>query len=498
MKDRFYIFSTQKIKIFFAALLLGISRLPLGLGFLVFFAFIPLFSYFEEEKNKKIITSAILFSFVYTATCLHWISLVTLPGLIGIFIIFSVYYAIIFWILSKFWEKFHRFCYFLFIILWVSFEFGQNFTEFRFPWCNVGYSLAEYDVLLQVADIGGIYLLSILAILVNLIFYKIFTNSKMYIISLFMLLFLWVGYGMLRLENLELEYTSKKASIVQVSIKQEQKWQPGFFSVTKNLYEEYTKKAVTRDVDLVIWPESAMTTYLLKRNSDLKFVKRIASENEIGIFTGFQDYEVAESDYPEKYKFYNACTLIDKNENVYPAYYKNFLVPFGERMPLLDIFPFLWNIHLGQANFEYGTRQKFYSWQNLKFSPFICFEIVFPALTRKMADKEIDFIVNITNDAWFKRSVGTYQHAMMAKFRAIETRKPVFRAANTGYSMIVSPTGKIEQMTELYEKIILAAEIITLQKKTLYVRYFYLFPYFLLVISGVFIIFLLIKSFIFI
>ncbi len=103
----------------------------------------------------------------------------------------------------------------------------------------------------------------------------------------------------------------------------------------------------------------------------------------------------------------------------------------------------------------------------------------------------VDFIINITNDAWFKKSIGTYQHAMMTRIRAIETRTPFIRSANTGHSLVVSPNGKIETYTKLYDVANFQAPIFTTESKSLYVYYLFWLP-FIFPISA-FVIFLLAK-----
>jgi apolipoprotein N-acyltransferase len=347
----------------------------------------------------------------------------------------------------------------------------------------VGYSLADYHWLIQVADLGGVYLISILIMLVNFLLYNFKKKPLGSLLIIFLILILWVGYGIQRLHNLKMIQTDKKVSLVQVSISQEQKWEETYLDSTVELYREYTLKAAAQDPDLIIWPESALPVYLLRHYQYRKFVLDLAEETDTDIFTGFPHYERAKPPHPQKYKFYNSASRFKKDGHVDQPYYKIYLVPVGERMPLLKFFPILWNVQLGQANFEYGEEIKYFDMEGYKYSPLICFEIVFSDLTRKMAEGGADFIVNITNDAWFYRSAGTYQHAVMAKFRAIEIRKQIFRAANTGYSLIVSPTGEFLQISELFERTILSGNLILCHEKTFFTKYFYLFPFGLMGLS---------------
>ncbi len=461
-----------------AGTLLGLSRLPIHLGFLVFFAFIPLFYFFDQQlKKKEIFVSAAVFGSAYTLVCLHWIALVTLPGYLGMFIIFAVYFYIVFQLYYFIKQQNPKFGYPGFILVWISFEFVQNFGEFSFPWFNLGYSLTDYLPFIQPAEIGGLPLLSLLILLVNILLLELKGNFKRNIIILSAIIVLWSAFGVIRIKTINLIKTDFNASIVQVSIPQENKWEKSYRDSTFMLYEEFSHKAAKEKTDLIIWPESSTPVYLLRQMKYRKWILDLSEELDTGIFTGFPHYKYAEGSYPNKFKFYNAATLIGKNRNIYPPYYKNVLVPFGERMPFLKYLPFLWDVHLGQANWEYGEKLEYYNINGYKFSPLICFEIAFPALTTEMANNDIDFIVNLTNDAWFHRSAGTYQHAAMTKFRAIETRKQIYRAANTGYSIIVSPTGEFLKQTQLFEKITINNSLYIYENNSYFTKYFFWFPF---------------------
>lgn len=115
----------------------------------------------------------------------------------------------------------------------------------------------------------------------------------------------------------------------------------------------------------------------------------------------------------------------------------------------------------------------------------VCYEIIFPGLVRKFYTKNGDFIVTVTNDAWFGKTAGPYQHFSMAVFRAIENRKPVMRSANTGISGFIDSNGRILARTELFQRQVLSEEIMTDNTLSLYSRYGDLFTYFCIVISAI-------------
>ncbi|MFC1898539.1 apolipoprotein N-acyltransferase [Candidatus Cloacimonadota bacterium] len=469
-----------------AGVLLGASRLPINLGFLVFFGFIPLFLLFSELLTKKqILKAAIVFAVTYTLVSLHWISLVTLGGFFGLFFLFGLYFFVLFLLIHKSWHTFPKLRFPAFLCFWMSFEFLQNYGEFRFPWFNVGYSLADYLPFIQPAEIGGIYLLSVLIIITSYLIWKLKSNFKKNIIILSLLILIWAGFGFIRLKTIKLHETDTNIAMVQASISQDMKWQSTFKDTTVERYLKFTRIAAQQNPDLIIWPESALPFYTLKNRVYRKMVKELAMEYQADIFLGMPHYKFLGDAHPNRYEFYNSATLFDKKGKVHPYYVKNIVVPFGERMPFLKYLPFLWSVHLGQANWEYGKEQKFYQINDFTYSPLICFEIVFEQLTTKMAKQGVDFIVNITNDAWFKRSAGTYQHSMMTIFRAIETRRTIYRCANTGYSMVVLPTGEILHLTKLFEQTTINQNLITYDRKSFFTKYFSWFPFVFVLGAGI-------------
>ncbi len=468
-----------------AGAILGLSRLPIHLGFLVFFAFIPLFYFFREQRKKKeIFFAAASFGSAYTLVSLHWISLVTFPGYLGIFILFAIYFYIVFQLFYFIKKQNPKFGYLGFIVIWISFEYLQNYGEFSFPWFNLGYSLADYLPFIQPVELGGMSLLSLLILLVNILLFGLKSNFKRNLIVISIIIILWSGYGIIRLKTINLTKTNFNASVVQVSIPQEDKWEELYRDSTFMLYEKFSHEAAKEETDLIIWPESSTPVYLLRQAEYRKWILDLSEDLNIDIFTGFPHYKYIGEDHPGRFKFYNSATLIGKNRKIRVPYYKNILVPFGERIPFLNVFPFLWNVHLGQANWEYGEKLEYYTVNGYNFSPLICFEIAFPQVTTKMTKNDIDFIVNITNDAWFYRSAGTYQHVVMTKFRAIETRKQIYRAANTGYSVIVSPTGEFLKQTELFEKVTINNNLYIYENNSYFTKYFFWFPFVFVVGAG--------------
>ncbi len=466
-----------------SGLLVGIARTPLGLGLISFFALVPLLTFFDQQyDSKKNLIAAFFYSFSYISVALHWIVLVTLPGFLGLYLLFTGYYFILFTVISFFFKAQHRLRYIAFAAVWIIFDYIQNYGEFRFPWFDIGYSLADYNLLLQVADIGGVALISLLIVSINICINNLKVNLKRNLFYILLILVVWITYGLYRPGSLDIKEPGKKIAIIQASIPQDMKWEQSFLDSTISIYSDLSLEAKEAGASLILWPESAWPLYLARQYKYKLIMKALVSDLDIPIVTGFPNYEFAGDDHPEKYKFYNSASIFYPDGRMGDLYYKNYLVPFGERMPFLKYLPFLWNVHLGQANFEYGNDNVFYDYEGLRFSPQICFEIAFSKQTALMVHNDTDIILNLTNDAWFKHSIGTYQHAVISRFRAIETRRQIVRSANTGISLIVDPTGEYSGYTELFNRTILLGDIKVTKSQTFYTRFFNWLPKLMLLI----------------
>ncbi|MBI9031300.1 apolipoprotein N-acyltransferase [bacterium] len=471
------------LTIILSALALGLSRYPGTMGIFVFIALIPLFRFFDSGKKNslQLFRAGALFSLVNILVAYHWIGLVTVPGVIGIIILFSLYYWGVFAYINQIWHKKEWLKWLGFISIWLSFEFFLFYTEFRFPWSNVGYALSNFNIFVQIADLGGIHLISFAVILANIFLYRLLSGARTALYLLLILFSVWLGYGYIRFNSIELELQDIKIMMMQPSIPTNK-----FDIPTQDIldiYTERTRLASYNNLDLFIWPEAAVTDFPLRNHSTSNKIKAIAEEFKLNIFFGTTDAVQAPVEHPEDFYFYNTATLLRYPELTYEKpYYKMYLVPVGERMPYLNLFPFLWKLEFGQANWEFGKELKYYTLQNkagkeYTFSPQICYEILFPDISNQMVREGADFIVNLTNDAWFYRSIGTYQHAMMTRIRAIETRTPIIRSANTGHSVVISPNGRIETYSKLYDVANFQAPVFTTKSKSLFVYYLYWFPY---------------------
>ncbi len=219
------------------------------------------------------------------------------------------------------------------------------------------------------------------------------------------------------------------------------RWEPGSKEENLERYLELTEKAMKNKPELVIWPESAVNTYLRLDEPIRKTLFNAVKEKNFYLLTGTLD--------SRKGKDFNSAFLISPEGEILQTYDKMHLVPYGEFVPG-GRFPFLKRLATkfiisaaGFApDFSPGKNWTIFSLPAENFATLICFEDIFPGLSRGFTKKGANFLVNITNDSWFGSS-GASQHFAISTLRAVENRRYLLRAANTGVSGVIAPSGKI-------------------------------------------------------
>ncbi len=177
--------------------------------------------------------------------------------------------------------------------------------------------------------------------------------------------------------------------------------------------------------------------------------------------------------------YFNSAFLISPEKKILGRYDKIHLVPFGEYAPLSSIFGFTRDIIGAMGDFHSGEEVVTLAIPQGRFGVLICYEAIFPDLTRQFVEKGAQFLVNITNDAWFGRTAAPFQHLSMARLRAIENRVPIARAANTGVSGFIDPSGRLIQSSEIFTKAILSDTIYLRKVWSFYTQFGDVFTYLL-------------------
>jgi len=185
----------------------------------------------------------------------------------------------------------------------------------------------------------------------------------------------------------------------------------------------------------------------------------------------------------ERTELTNSIILLDREGKKSFVYDKIHLVPFGEYVPLRSVLFFIDKLVEGIGDYVPGRQYIRAKTDFGSFGALVCYEVIFPGLVRKFFTDGGDFIVTITNDAWFGKTAGPHQHFSMAVFRSIENRKPLVRAANTGISGFIDSNGRILAASSLFTRQVLTDIITTDSTRTFYTRYGDLFSYLCIVTS---------------
>lgn len=419
---------------------------PFNLGFLSYIAFIPLL----YLAGKRSFLRGFIFGVGHYVTLLFWILFLVVPPptkrwvVVGV-IILIIYLAIYYGILSLAIKHLGMISMpFTLVVL----EFIRSQGDLGFPWGVVGYTQTPYLPILQFASIFGIYGLSFIVGLFNLIFYLLI-KRKIYQLLTLPIAIVLLGIVLIK----PTRSTGLKVGILQPNINTNIVWNESLRDRTFDQLLLQTQSLAQREARLIIWPESSMPAIIASHREYRERLKALADSEQVSILLGTGLVE-----RKKRLKLYNGAILIRPGEGVVAQYRKIHLVPFSEHLPYEQRLRFLKDIEFGQGDYWPGSEFTIFD-VGKRFGCLICFESIFPELSRRYVADGSDFLINITNDGWFGKSPGPFQHAQMAIVRAVEERVPLVRSANTGVSMVVDPYGRIIKESEIFKKTSLVVNI---------------------------------------
>ncbi len=333
--------------------------------------------------------------------------------------------------------------------VWVLLEGTRSVILTGFPWNLLGTVFAFSDIYIQTASIWGTYGLSFIMLIISGCFYAFFNGKKWSGMIVFCLLAMFMTiFGVWRLNNYKTSDSEIKLRLVQPSIPQSMKWNSNELENNLKDYVDISQKTGLETVDFVIWGETALPFDIKWRTEYKEYVKKAVPDNGY-LITGVVRFGFSQGNYQP----YNSMYIINKDAIVENYYDKNHLVPFGEYIPLREYLPD-WIRPLANNMAEFAIGEKFKSIQLKQYPPFgalICYEIIFPdnILNRKNKPK---WLVVLTNDGWYGKSSGPYQHLVATQMRAVEEGITIVRSANSGISALISPAGQIIKKIDLHQK----------------------------------------------
>ncbi|MEP1444167.1 MAG: apolipoprotein N-acyltransferase [Hyphomicrobiales bacterium] len=410
-------------------------------------------------------------AFLVNAETFAWLlplAVIGLPLLLALFFGLATAIARIFW--QDGWSRI--------VVLAISlgfFEWARGTILTGFPWNLLGYFLAPNDIMMQAISILGIYIYGILAVLIFATPVLIFDQpdeqprrNKAFFIFVSTIVVALIGFGGLRLSNVKDEFVADvQLRIIQPNILQKDKFKPEKAKEIVGRYLDMSARS-TRPGDLgllstthLIWPESAFPFFLTEQPSVLAAIDKLLPTGTT-LLTGAVRAEPKRAGQQTR-KVYNSLYTISHTGEIQDAYDKVHLVPFGEYLPFQDFLESLGFLALVETpgGFSAGPRRRSVNTSNAPpFIPMICYEIVFPfQISKANRNSDVEWILNITNDAWFGLTPGPHQHFHQTKVRAVDEGLPVVRAANSGISAVIDGYGRVQQRLHLGESGIIDSQL---------------------------------------
>ncbi|PIP08950.1 MAG: apolipoprotein N-acyltransferase [Syntrophobacteraceae bacterium CG23_combo_of_CG06-09_8_20_14_all_50_8] len=485
-----------------SGILLALSFPKYGTGIVAWMALVPLLISLNTGTLKSALMAGLTTGFVFNVGIVYWIASVVvnygyLPPAVGLLamLLLAAY-------LSLYVALFAGGVVYLrdrrvspviaAPLLWTSLEYVKSHLLTGFPWENLGYSQYLYIPFIQISDITGIYGITFVIVFINAIISDLATvfvrgagkGEKKRLIMEFLcgallLVALW-AYGSIRILQVEKELEkapSLNVSLIQGNIDQNIKWNPQYQNETLEIYKSLSLSASPPRSGIIVWPETAAPFYFQEMDFMAREVVKVAMTSGNWLLFGSPSYMRRQG----VASFLNSAFLLSPEGKNAGRYDKVHLVPYGEYVPLRGLFPFISKLAAGVGDFKAGEGYHPLFLNNCKIGVLICYEGIFPEGSRTYRQQDADLLVNITNDAWFGRSSAPYQHLSMTAFRAVENRLYLLRAANTGMSAIIDPTGKIISHTNLFAVATLKGKVRFIDNRTFYMAYGDVFVYLCLI-----------------
>jgi apolipoprotein N-acyltransferase len=401
----------------------------------------------------------------------HFTPLSLAGYLAAIFIVLAPMWGIVSWAYLRVRTRTTIPVWVAFPLIWTAVEFLQaHLGDVRFPWLGIGTSLVRLPVLVQWADTAGARGVTLWLAWANAMVYLALKDRARAWRPLGLVgatVALALGYGLWRERTLVMRPVTTVA-VIQPNVGFKEKRESREQDTLAIALLALVRRADSiPGVRLVAWPEAALEGYFLNKPEWPGWIGAVSRGSGIPILGGGLDAELRPEGW---YEPFNAAFLFDSAGSYtdQPSYRKKYLVPIVERVPFLN--PRWFGDLKWFGGFGKGDRFPVYLIREGGFGVLICYESAFEDLARGYRGRGADFLVNITNDAWFGRTAAPYQHASHLVMRAIETRIGIARAANTGISQFVDPLGYTHDNTPLYVPRVEAAEVLTTDVRTLYVR----------------------------
>jgi len=474
---------------------------PYNLGWLGWVALVPLLLAIDRTTPKHSFFMCFAFSIISFTLIFYWVFELSAYKLIhhavlGLYLGTSYgLFGLLFCIISR--RRGFALAALTAPFIWISLEYiRSNLGFMAFPYAWIGYSQHNNSLIIQIASITGPYGVSFLLVTINsalasillLMRYR-FENNKSFsqrpiskrgavsVIGAAILittLSLLYGYKVI---SKPLNGKGTKVSVVQGNVEQAKKWDPKYAESIMQTYAHLTQEAALDHPELIVWPESATPRAISMDKKLYSRVRLIAKDAGAYLLVGSSGHQKFRVGHGQRIKFSNSAFFISPEiQTNNQQYDKIHLLPFGEYLPYKETLPWSWLDVPKVDTTLFGKELTVFQSPTFRFSAPICWEHIFPQLPRKFVLNGAQFLVNITNEAWFGRTAGPQHYLISSVFRAVENRVYVVRSANTGISCFIDPFGRVvdsvrnDANQELFVRGYLTGSVVPLTSKTFYTR----------------------------
>ncbi len=465
--------------------MLALSFPQISLGWLAFFALAPvILAATNARKNVEAMLLGWLALSITWLINVPWVINVMakygglpLPVGIALYVLMSLYlglYGALFtWLVFRLRPDAASFRRWLLVpAAWIAVEYARTWLLSGFPWNLIAEALVDYRPLVQparwVGSFGIGYLVALVGTLAAFLFMPGVSRRDGLLASGLTgtVLVVWIAAGAFQLAKTESTLPGEHkmvVGLVQPFIPQEVRWDSDkTVPIFQGLVEQ-TDDAVRRGAELVVWPESTLPAIFLDTPFWRDYVESVSRASGADFILGSVALD------PATGMLWNSAYLVKKGEPT-GRYDKIRLVPYGEYVPMRKALFFAEKLVHAVGDFEFGTDPSPLDGKH-RYGMAICYEIVFPQIARDSVRRGAELLVTITNDAWFDVSAAPYQHLNMARMRAIENDRWLVRAATTGISAVVDPTGRVIETVPLNERGTIVAKVGLRTGETMSARY---------------------------
>lgn len=446
---------------------------PQGWGFLAFVGWIPVLWTINRAKWKTVWFEGIVYGFCFYLVYNYWLKTFHPLAILIAPTLESIQYLFLFLALKAAHVWGRRWGYLVQALVFSAYEVLTQQGFLAYPYGNMATAIWSYRPLIQIASIGGIWLIGLLMILPQALLAQ--QGKVLYGFQRDLLVWascvglsLLFGFGTIACYGHKAPERTLRIACVQHSA---DSWKGGYDTYKENFetLSSLSLEAMEEKPDMVVWSETAFvpsvawhkahpTNWVASALVD-RFV-RFGKELGVPLVTGNPEGLVKDSTLPAvlkdgtwNWKTYNTVILFGDG-NILGTYRKQHLVPFTEYFPYEKQFPRLYQL-LKDNDYkwwEQGTESTVFTYDGVRFSTPICFEDIFGGLCARFVGQGADLLVNLTNDSWSGSVCAEMQHMSQAVFRAVENRRPLVRSTNSGMTCLVDVTGKVVEPMEPFVK----------------------------------------------